>query len=78
MYIYICLKKPLEGYIHETINGSYSGKTMSWCSQEERNIPFLCSVVLPCLIVLQQNNFSTSCAILNCKKETLQKTMKMV
>ena len=55
--------------MHETITGSYSGKAMSWCSQEERNIPFLCSVVLPCLIVLQQNNFSTSCAILNCKKE---------
>lgn len=34
----------------------------------------LCSVVLPCLIILQQNNFSISCVFLNCKNETLQKT----
>lgn len=52
-------KKVLEGYIHETINGSYFGKAMTVCGQEERNISYLCSIVLVCFIVLQQNKFST-------------------
>lgn len=35
---------------------------------------FLCSVVLPCLIVLQWNHFSISRVLLNCEKGGLRET----
>lgn len=70
---YICFKKSSRKIHMKLLMVATLGKQLSWCGKEERNIPSLCSIVLSCLFVLQQNHFSISCIILNSKNETLQK-----
>lgn len=73
MYAFLCLKTVLEGCA-----GTYQwwllweSSVLAWPRGEGHS--FLCFIVLPCLNILQQNHFYISCVILNCEKETLQKT----